>query len=138
MDKKTTKVATGNKQPIKLAKATVNPVVMDDKSVLFTGYVLDEMQIPTDYQKLVKMCRFFYMHDPIAGTVMNKIVDCAITPLTNRKANCSDEEYAVYNSILDLLQEFFRNVCLEYLLSGLVVPQYEWARTRGSDLSPTL
>lgn len=140
MEKKITKIATGAtraKKPIQLAKAQVNPLAMDDKSVLFTADV-DEMRLPAEYKKLIKMCRFFYTHDPIAGTVMNKIVDCAITPLTNRKANCTDEEFEVYNSILDLLQEFFRNVCLEYLLSGLVVPQYEWVKARGSDLSPLL
>jgi len=128
-------------KPVKLAKASVT--VLDNTagtSLVYTNELgsVDDMRIPLDYQKLIKLCRFFYKHDPIAGTVLNKMTDCAITPLTNRKSECSDEEYAVYNSLLDMLQEFFRNVCLEYLLSGLVVPQYEWARVSGSDLTPEL
>ena len=37
-----------------------------------------------------------------------------------------------------MLEEFFRNVCLEYLLSGLVIPHYEWARVSGADLTNSL
>jgi hypothetical protein len=123
---------------LKLAKATVN--VLDDpqqSGLLFTTTV-DKMEIPKDYQKLVKMCRFFYKHDPIAGTVVNKMVDTAISPLRNRKAKCSDVEVSAYDSLLDMLQEFFRNVCLEYLLSGLVIPHYEWVKKKGNELSQQL
>jgi hypothetical protein len=132
-------VATGvEKEPLKLVKASVNVITDPQQSgLLFTGDV-DKLEIPTDYHKLIKVCRFFYMHDPIAGTVLNKMVDCAITPLTNRKGECDDEEYETYNALSEMLQEFFRNVCLEYLLSGLVIPHYEWNRVKGSDLSPKL
>ncbi len=138
MLEKTPKVAKARattRKPIQLAKSQVSTVAMNDVGILVTNEI-DEMKLPSDYHKLIKMCRFFYTHDPIAGTVMNKMVDCAITPLTNRKSNCTDEEFATYNFILDLLQDFFRNVCLEYLLSGLVIPQYEWSQIKGSELSP--
>ena len=138
LEKTTPKVARARattRKPIQLAKSQVSTVAMNDVGILVTTEI-DEMKLPSDYHKLIKMCRFFYTHDPIAGTVMNKMVDCAITPLTNRKSNCTDEEFATYNFILDLLQDFFRNVCLEYLLSGLVVPQYEWSQIKGSELSP--
>ena len=136
--KTTSKISTGEIQPGKLVKASVN--VLTDPSqtgLLFTEEV-DRMEIPKEYHKLIKTCRFFYKRDPIAGTVLNKMVDCAITPLTNRKSQCNDEEYEVYNALTEMLQEFFRNVCLEYLLSGLVIPHYEWVRMRGSDLSQKL
>ena len=140
VDKKNVgKVATGVKEEqLKLVQATVN--VLNDPTqtgLVFTNEV-DKMEMPKEYHKLIKVCRFFYKHDPIAGTVLNKMVDCAITPLTNRKAQCDDEEYEVYNALSEMLQEFFRNACLEYLLSGLVVPHYEWGRMKGSDLSPKL
>ena len=138
LEKTTPKVARARattRNPIQLAKSQVSTVAMNDVGILVTTEI-DEMKLPSDYHKLIKMCRFFYTHDPIAGTVMNKMVDCAITPLTNRKSNCTDEEFATYNFILDLLQDFFRNVCLEYLLSGLVVPQYEWSQMKVSELSP--
>ena len=94
----------------------------------------DRMELPKDYTKLIKLCRFFYKHDPIAGTVLNKMVDCAITPLRNRKSKCTDVEYAVYRALEPGLQEFFRNACLEYLLSGLLLTEYEWVKRSGNTI----
>ena len=136
--KTTSKVATGNISPGKLVKASINILTDPTQTgLLFTNDV-DRMEIPKEYHKLIKTCRFFYKRDPIAGTVLNKMVDCAITPLSNKKSECTDDEYEVYNALTEMLQEFFRNVCLEYLLSGLVIPHYEWARVSGSDLSQKL
>jgi len=138
-DKKSSKKATAvSKKSGKLANATAN--LLNDPtqtSLLFTSST-DKMEIPKKYHKLIEVCRFFYKRDPVAGTVINKMVDCAITPLKNRKAECTDIEFEVYNSLAEMLQEFYRNVCLEFLLSGLVVPHYEWSRYKGSDLSPKL
>jgi hypothetical protein len=127
----------------KLAHSQWNEVY--DRSVLYPAaelpsdnYYTDKMEFPTDPQKLIKVCRFFYKHDPLAGTIINKMVDCAVTSIDNGRGECTDEEYEVYNSIRFLLREFFANVCLEYLLSGLVIPHYEWARKSGTDLSPDL
>ena len=127
-----------NVKNVKLANSSVNIVVNPSNTDLVFTDTVDQMTIPKDYHKLLKVCRFFYKHDPVAGTVINKIVDCAITPLDNRKGKCSDSEYEVYNALSDMLQEFYRNMCLEYLLSGLVIPHYEWARVKGSDLSQKL
>jgi len=139
VDKKNSEIITAEKSDTsKLVKASVNVLTDPTQSSLVFTSTVDKMEIPKDYHKLVKVCRFFYKHDPIAGTVINKMVDCAITPLENRKSKCTDEEYEVYNALSEMLQEFYRNVCLEYLLSGLVVPHYEWVRKKGSDLSPKL
>jgi len=141
VDEKKSKVATGVKKKVdtgKLIKASVNILTDPTQSSLVFTSTVDKMEIPKDYHKLIKTCRFFYKHDPLAGTVLNKMVDCAITPLENRKSECTDEEYEVYNALSEMLQEFYRNVCLEYLLSGLVVPHYEWVRKRGSELSQKL
>jgi len=137
-EKKTNKIGTGELEQGKLVKAAVNVLTDPRQTGLVFTEEVDRMEIPKDYHKLIKTCRFFYKRDPIGGTVMNKMVDCAITPLSNRKSECTDEEYEVYNALTEMLQEFFRNVCLEYLLSGLVIPHYEWVRMRGSDLSQKL
>jgi len=131
-------MAATTKKNLKLAQASVN--LLDDPNQTGTvfGSVVDYMELPKKYKDLIKMCRFFYKHDPIAGTVTNKMVDFAISPLMNQKAQCTDEEFAVYESLHSMLEEFYRNVCLEYLLSGLVVPHYEWARVSGAKLTPLL
>lgn len=125
-------------KPIKLAQSTVNLLYDPAQTGVVFGDTIDYMSLPKKYRDLIKMCRFFYKRDPIAGTIINKMVDFSITNLMNQKSNCSDEELAVYDSLREMLEAFFRNVCLEYLLSGLVIPQYEWSRVSGATLSPTL
>lgn len=127
-----------NKDNLKLAKSSVN--LLDDPSQtgLVFGDKVDYMELPKDYKKLISMCRFFYKHDPIAGTVINKMVDFAISPLMNQQSTCSDEEFAVFESMHDMLEDFYKNVCLEYLLSGLVIPHYEWDKISGDELTPLL
>lgn len=123
---------------LKLAKASVNLLDDPNQSGTIFGSTVDYMELPKKYKDLIKMCRFFYKHDPIAGTVINKMVDFAVSPLINQKAGCDDEEYVVYSSLQRMLEEFYRNVCLEYLLSGLVIPHYEWSRVSGVKLTPLL
>lgn len=72
------------------------------------------------------------------NSVLNKMVDCTISPIRNNKMKCTDEEFYVFEGLKDLLNEFYRNVCLEYLLSGLVIPQYEWSRKSGSEIHENL
>ena len=138
MEDKDDKTVTAATDVVKLVKAEVNILTDPTQTGLVFTSKVDQMTVPENYHKLIKTCRFFYKRDPIAATVLNKMVDCAITPLANRRLGCSDEELAVFDALTDMLQEFFRNVCLEYLLSGLVVPHYEWTRIRGSELSPDL
>jgi len=126
------------KENLKLAKSSVNMLDDPSQTGLVFGNSVDYMELPKDYKKLIKMCRFFYKHDPISGTVINKMVDFAVSPLMNQQAKCSDEEFAVYESLHPMIEEFYKNVCLEYLLSGLVIPHYEWAKISGDDLTPLL
>ena len=128
---------------IKLANASVNLLDDPQQTGVIFGHTVDYMELPDKYKDLIRMCRFFYKHDPTAGTVINKMVDFAISPsgkdaLVNQKSYCTDSEYAVFDSISPMLEEFFRNVCLEYLLSGLVIPHYEWVRVSGARLTDKL
>lgn len=137
--KKLGEIATAVVEQPKLAVSTVNVLDMSNEvGNVYSTQRVDKMEIPKKFVPMIKLCRFFYKHDPVSGTVINKMVDCAISPLKNNRYECSDVEFFSINSIADMLQEFFRNVCLEYLLSGLVVPEYEWARKAGKDLDPHL
>lgn len=127
-----------NKETLKLAKSSMNLVEDPSQTGLIFGDTADYMELPKDYKKLIKMCRFFYKRDPIAGTVINKMVDFVVSPMMNQQGLCSDEEFAVFESLHSMVEEFYKNVCLEYLLSGLVVPHYEWTRISGDDLTPLL
>jgi hypothetical protein len=122
----------------KLAKADINWLQNGSQTGLVFTTEVDNMVLPTEYKKLIKTCRFFYKHDPVAATILNKMVDFAVSPMLNQQGKCTDDEFAVYDSLKEGLEEFYRNVCLEYLLSGLVMPEYEWERMPGSKLSPEL
>ena len=127
---------------MRLAKAQVNQI--SDPWLQNSPYMtqvtggVDKMEVPKEWQKLIQVCRFFYRRDPIAGSVINKMVDMSISEMRNRQGDCTDEEFWVYNSLADKLQNFYRDVCLEYLLSGLVIPQYEWVRKPGDEINEKL
>jgi hypothetical protein len=135
------------KKTTKLARAQVTQIVdpwtvgftspWGVNSLQVTGDV-DKMEIPKDYKRLINICRFFYRRDPIAASVVNKIVDMAISEMRNRQSDCTNEEFYVYDALTDKLQNFYRDVCLEYLLSGLVIPQYEWVKKPGDEVHPKL
>ncbi len=89
----------------------------------------DKMQLPTNFQDRLKLVRYYYEVDPIANTAIDKIVDIGINELNIERDDCSDEEFAVYKAAVRVFEGYLKDAALEYLLSGLVVPQVSW-RTR--------
>ncbi len=80
-----------------------------------------------NYQKIVKQCRFFYKKDPISGTVLNKLIEIGITDLVLDKGKLSENEFRIFEAVKDKIQEFIENCAMEYLISGLVIPEVEYA-----------
>jgi len=87
-----------------------------------------------EFVKVIKDCRFYYKRDPIASTVINKLVEIAITEIKFKKGNLSDNEFRIFEGIKDELQSFMECCALEYLLSGLVVPEIKYAATSKDQL----
>ena len=90
---------------------------------------IDKMEILDikKYHDIVNQCRYYYKRDPIAGTVINKLVDIGITELIFDRGSMPVNEFRVFEGIKDSLQEFIENCGLEYLISGLVVPEVKYA-----------
>lgn len=86
----------------------------------------DKMQVPSEYPDQLKLARYYYEVDPIANTAIDKIIDIGINKLVFDRNRCSDEEFEVYNSVERLFLEYLKEAALEYLVSGLVVPQASW------------
>src|SRR5574341_169074 len=77
-------------QSMRLASASVN--IMDVSPAATTlGFGSsaepDKMDIPTSWNDLVKMIRFYYERDPIASTVVNKSVDIGINEIINNQGD---------------------------------------------------
>jgi hypothetical protein len=124
---------------IKLAKAAVYSY-SDEQGVWSQSAGLSgekdvaKMKLPKVFSEIVEMCRFFYKRDPLGATVINKMVEIGITSLHNKKGDCSDQEYAVFDSLKEGLLDFLRDCCLEYLLSGLIIVEKDWQPVKASDM----
>ncbi len=90
---------------------------------------VDKLELSTekDYKKTVQNCRFFYRHDPIASTTINKLVEIGISDLVFNKNGLSDNELKLFEAMKEKLKEFAEAMALEYLLSGLVIPEVDYA-----------
>lgn len=131
---------TINANIIRLAKAAFinlqtnlnNPWVPDQVDKMeFISSEKDEKE----FKELINACRFFYKHDPIVSVVFNKIVDIGINDLVIPRNNLkSENEFRIISALKDELLEFAENMMLEYLISGLVVPEIKYTRANRSQL----
>jgi len=87
---------------------------------------MDIGDIPKNFTHIIKDCRFYYKRDPIASTVINKILDLGITELVIDQGQLSDNEYRVFTGLQDELRMFLYQCGLEYLISGFVIPEIKY------------
>jgi len=106
--------------------AFITPVSTDGNA--WTPEDVDKMDISTSkkYKEVVDDCRFFYRKDPIASSVINKIVDIAINEFIFEKNGLSDNEIRVFTALAPKLKEFAEEMALEYMVSGLVIPEIDY------------
>lgn len=96
------------------------------------------------YHDQLKICRWFHKFDPIASTVINRMADMSITTIRNRrntKLNADqvdDTTMAYFEALVEELRPVIKQMALEYLLHGLVVPAYSFKRLRGDLISEKL
>ena len=84
--------------------------------------------VTKEYRSTVNACRFFYRRDPLASVIINKMVEVGISELQLIPGKTPTNQFRVYESLLDELQDFAEDCALEYLISGLVIPEIELAR----------
>lgn len=78
------------------------------------------------YASLVNQCRFYYKKDALTSTTINKLVEIGINDLELAKNGLSDNEFKVFTGLKQELLDFSEDMALEYLLSGLVVPEFKY------------
>ena len=77
----------------------------------------------------VQKCRFYYRHDSLASSVINKMVDLAINDLVFiPQGTISVTEKAIFNSLSTDIITFLQKCAREYLTTGLVVPEIKLTR----------
>src|SRR3990167_1525999 len=89
---------------------------------------IDRLEIADirEYRETVKACRFFYKRDPIASTIVNKMIDIAVTELDFSRSELTNNEEKIVEGLLDSFLEFAEAMTLEFLISGLVVPEIKY------------
>lgn len=112
----------------KLAKAAFNTFTDHLGTEAWSTSDVDKLEIPDlkKYKEIVGQCKFFYRRDPLASSIINKLIEIGITSLTFGKNGLSTNELRIFTSLSDELEEYAENCALEYLLSGLVVPEIKY------------
>lgn len=120
----------------KLAKATFLP----NQNVSFVnpwkGTQVDKMEVLDldTFEKLVNACRFFYRYDSLVSTVIDKLTEIGINNIEYDKSKLNENEKKVMDNLVPKLKEFAEQVSLEYLISGLVVPEIKYAPVSKKEL----
>lgn len=113
--------------PLGSGVTTENPWTADDVDKL-------EKSELKNFRKLVEACRFFYHKDPLSSTTINKLVEIGITDIEITQSSLSDNEYKIFSKLKPRLKEFAEAMALEYLLTGLVVPEIQFSPVSREEL----
>ena len=90
--------------------------------------------VTKEYREIVDSCRFFYRRDPLASVVINKFIDIAITELQLVQGKVPENQFRVYKSVIDDLQDFAEDCALEFLISGLLIPVVDFTEATKQDI----
>ncbi len=135
-----------------MAKAKASLTVMGDTDIPFynrgrnylIGYQDQSTTKKLSYHDRIKVVRWFYENDSIAGTVVNRMADMSITALRLRKKTKRNKEevtpevVAYYEAVIEQLRPFLKTVALEYLLHGMAIPDYTTMKIRGDKIAESL
>jgi hypothetical protein len=87
------------------------------------------------YEKIVRDCRFYFRHDPLASTVIQKLVDMSMNELViDPGGTISKTEEAIFDALENDIIKFLRKAAFEYLITGLLVPEIKLTRIRKTEL----
>jgi hypothetical protein len=120
-------VAKMTEEPTVLAQASF----MRDRSISFenpwTSAQVDKMEVLdlNTFEKLVNACRFFYRYDSLVSTVINKLTEIGINKIEYDKSRLTENEKKVMDNLIPKLAQYGQEISMEYLISGLVVPEIQ-------------
>lgn len=112
----------------KLATSSYSFMQTYDGETYWSPDDIDKLDIVgiNEFKKIIADCRFFYRRDPIGSTVINKMIEIGITDIKFDQGKLSDNEFRIFLGLSDKLKAFMEECALEYLISGLVVPEIKY------------
>lgn len=93
---------------------------------------------PTTYYEELFQSKYFYKFDPTCSTVINRMAELAADKVRNKRAFCSDEEFNFFEGLAPKLTDLIQSIALDYLISGMAIPDYATVRVMGNKLHPSL
>jgi len=111
---------------------------------IVSGYYDPSTPQKRSYHDQIKIIRWFYENDPIAGTVVNRMADMSITTVRNRKKTkgnldqVPEDIQAYFDALVVQLRPFLKLAALEFLVHGMAVPDYTFQRLRGDKIAEKL
>lgn len=108
---------------------SANPWSAEDVDKLASAELDDK-----GYKEAVDQCRFFYKRDPIGSSVVNKMIDIGITDLTYDHSDLTTNELTIMDFLVPKLKEYAESMALEYLITGLLVPEFRLERVPKKEL----
>jgi len=132
-----------NRTITKKAVAGYAPNPIYTYNIHTVGYY-DPTQAPFDntkeytYHEVVKYCRLFFKRDSIVRTVINRMVNLAVTKIRNQKSRQEDPNAKYYDAVLERIKPYLKHMATEYLVTGLVVPAITYKTVMMNRLDPSL
>ncbi len=124
------------KQKLASISSFINSLGTGTSSNPWSSIDIDRLELKSNkYDQVVKACRFFYQKDPIASSTINKLVEIGINEIQFAKNGLTDNELRIFLAIKVKLQEFAEVMALEYLISGLVVPEVRYGVVTKAELN---
>jgi hypothetical protein len=91
------------------------------------------------YHEYIKYCRYFYETDTIVGTVIERMVDMAITHLRNRRDRENKTASVKYfDAVATYLQPYLKAMALDYFIHGMVIPEVTYETIVGNKVDESL
>lgn len=89
---------------------------------------IDKLGLPDNWHDTVQLCNFYYTHDGLIRTVIDKQVEMAINDLrfVYPGSEIGTEEYRFFERAFNSFTDFLIQAATEYFLSGLVIPDIVW------------
>ena len=110
----------------------VIPGVVDGETVTLSELVFNP-HTDNGYMALVQQCRYYYEIDPLASTVLNRMVEVALTELVILKGTATDQELAYYEYVINTqLVPMLVEIFTEYLLCGAVFTEFDLVQQRAN------
>ena len=102
------------------------------------GFYSASNDLGLTYHECIRRSRYYYENDSIAGTVIDRMTDIAVTQIKNRHKKYKQEIQNYYDGLAVILAPLLKQIPLDYLIDGMAIPEYRTDRIMGNRIHQDL